>query len=134
MANGWRRPFFSMRQVHSSDLSPFARPNVRKQDVLRLLALPGKAGTLIPRPRGVWQYGAARSPPASPGSRCHNKSRIPPPRLSLPLPLLPQLRPHHSQCTAAPWKGPPHIYRHQHQGTLGRAEQPIKVGGSSNLG
>lgn len=64
------------RQYHSSDLSPSACLNVWKRDVLRLLALFGKPGTLIPRPRGAWQYGAAWWPPASPGSRCHNTSHI----------------------------------------------------------
>lgn len=83
MANGWCGPFFFSfppyrRQYHSSDLSPFACLNVWKQDVLRLLALLGKAGMLIPHPRGAQQYGAARWPPASPGSRCHNTSHIPP--------------------------------------------------------
>lgn len=72
-------PFFSpyRRQYHSSDLSPFACLNVWKQDVLRLLALLGKAGMLIPHPRGAQQYGAAWWPPASPRSRCHNTSHIP---------------------------------------------------------
>lgn len=71
-------PFFPYRrQYHSSDLSPFACLNVWKQDVLRLLALLGKAGMLIPHPRGAWQYGAAWWPPASSGSRCHNTSHIP---------------------------------------------------------
>lgn len=74
-------PFFFFtpyrRQYHSSDLSPFACLNVWKQDVLRLLALLGKAGMLIPHPRGARQYGAAWWPPASPGSHCHNTSHIP---------------------------------------------------------
>lgn len=52
---------FCAQQYHSPDLSPFTCRNVRKQDVLRLLSLPGKAGTLIPLPQGVKQYGGVRS-------------------------------------------------------------------------
>lgn len=69
MANGWCGPFFSTQQYHSSDLSPFTRLNVRKQDVLRLLSLPGKAGTLIPFPRGARQYGGAYCQPGHPLSQ-----------------------------------------------------------------
>lgn len=52
---------FCTQQYHSSDLSPFTCRNVRKQDVLCLLSLPGKAGTLIPLPQGAKQYGGVRS-------------------------------------------------------------------------
>lgn len=52
---------FCTQQYHSSDLSPFTCRNVRKQDVLRLLSLSGKAGTLIPLPQGAKQYGGVRS-------------------------------------------------------------------------
>lgn len=91
-------PFFFpyRRQYHSSDLSPFACLNVWKQDVLRLLALLGKAGMLIPHPRGAWQYGAAWWPPASPGSRCHNTSHIPNNRYH-------HLLFHHTSITVAGW-------------------------------
>lgn len=51
---------FCTQQYHSSDLSPFACNNVRKQDVLCLLSLPGKAGMLIPLPQGAKQYGGVR--------------------------------------------------------------------------
>lgn len=81
-------PFFSpsRQQYHSSDLSPSPRLNVWKQDVLRLLALLGEAGMLIPRPRGARQYGTAWWPPASPGSRCHNTSCIASNQCRLPIP------------------------------------------------
>lgn len=52
---------FYTQQYHSSDLSPFTCRNVRKQDVLCLLSLSGKAGTLIPLPQGATQYGGVRS-------------------------------------------------------------------------
>lgn len=52
---------FCTQQYHSSDLSPFTCRNVRKQDVLCLLSLPGKAGMLIPLPQGTKQYGGVRS-------------------------------------------------------------------------
>lgn len=84
------------RQYHSSDLSPSACLNVWKQDVLRLLALLGKAGVLIPHPWGARQYGAACWPPASPGSRCHNTSHIPNRRYLL-------LLPDHTSITVAEW-------------------------------
>lgn len=94
-ANGRHGPLFfppSRRQYHSSDLSPSPRLNVWKQDVLRLLALLGEAGMLIPRPRGARQYGAAWWPPASSGSRCHNTSCIASNQRRLPLP------PHLHRC------------------------------------
>lgn len=112
MANGWRGPFFFLfrRQYHSSDLSPFACLNVWKQDVLRLLALLGKPGMLIPHPRGAWQYGAAWWPPASPGSRCHNTSHIPRNHRH-------HLLFRHTSITAAEWvTGPPNS---QSQGSSG---------------
>lgn len=91
-------PFFPpyRRQYHSSDLSPFACLNVWKQDVLRLLALLGEAGMLIPHPRGARQYGAAWWPPASPGSHCHNTSRIPSNHRQ-------HLLFHHTSITGAGW-------------------------------
>lgn len=105
-------PFFFLfrRQYHSSDLSPFACLNVWKQDVLRLLALLGKPGMLIPHPRGAWQYGAAWWPPASPGSRCHNTSHIPSNHRH-------HLLFRHTSITAAEWvTGPPNS---QSQGSSG---------------
>lgn len=76
MAN--RQPFFPLQAAVSQLWYVTLRLlNVWKQDVLRLLALLGKDGMLIPHPQGAWQYGAAWWPPASPGPRCHNTSPIP---------------------------------------------------------
>lgn len=115
VGGGGVAPFFFLpyrQQYHSSDLSPFACLNVWKQDVLRLLALLGKAGMLISHPRGARQYGAAWWPPASPGSRCHNTSHIPNNHRH-------HLLFHHTSITEAGWvTGAPNS---QSQGSCGGA-------------